>query len=112
MASSKFIGAFLGYYRKAIQNAASVERCGGQPNLGSKICRVSRMRDRQRRVTQITEVAGMEGIITTHDLFTYKFQDEGADGTLHGASEAAGIRPAFLPRAAYYGLNKTLLEAI
>jgi pilus assembly protein CpaF len=77
------------------------------------ICQVSRMRDGQRRVTQITEIVGMEGdIITTHDLFTYKFQSEGADGTLHGAFASAGIRPAFVPRAAYYGLDKPLLEAI
>jgi pilus assembly protein CpaF len=77
------------------------------------ICQVSRMRDGERRLTQITEVVGLEGdVITTHDLFTYKFQSEGTDGRLHGTFETAGIRPAFLPRAAYYGLDKALLEAI
>jgi pilus assembly protein CpaF len=77
------------------------------------IVQVSRMRDGQRRVTQITELVGMEGdIITTQDLFTYKFQSEGSDGKLRGAFQSAGIRPAFLPRAAYYGLDKTLLDAI
>ena len=36
------------------------------------ICQVNRMRDGQRRVTQITEVVGMEGeVITTQDLFAY-----------------------------------------
>jgi pilus assembly protein CpaF len=77
------------------------------------ICQVSRMRDGQRRVTQITEIVGMEGdIITTHDLFTFKFQSEGPDGKLRGAFESSGIRPAFLPRAEYYGIDKPLLEAI
>ena len=39
------------------------------------------MRDGQRRVTQITEVVGMEGdVITTQDLFTYRYEGESADG--------------------------------
>ena len=77
------------------------------------ICQVNRMRDGQRRVTQITEVIGTEGeTITTHDLFTFKFQGEAADGTLRGTYQSSGIRPAFLPRAEYYGLDKTLIEAI
>ena len=55
----------------------------------------------------------MEGeVITTHDLFTFKFQSEGSDGTLHGSFQSTGIRPFFLPRAEDYGLDKMLLEAI
>jgi pilus assembly protein CpaF len=77
------------------------------------ICQVNRMRDGQRRVTQITEVVGMEGdIITTQDLFTYQFQGEAADGLLRGTFQPSGIRPAFLPRAEYFGLDRALLEAI
>ena len=39
------------------------------------ICQVNRMRDGQRRITQITEVVGMEGdVITTQDLFTYQYR--------------------------------------
>src|SRR6266568_8173593 len=76
------------------------------------VCQVSRMRDGQRRITKITEVVGMEGdTITTHDLFTYKFQDEDAKGGLRGTFQSSGIRPAFLPRAEYYGLHQMLLEA-
>jgi len=77
------------------------------------ICQVNRMRDGQRRVTQITEVVGMEGdIITTQDLFTYQFQGEGADGLLRGTFQPSGIRPSFLPRAEYFGLDRALLEVI
>jgi pilus assembly protein CpaF len=77
------------------------------------ICQVNRMRDGHRRVTQITEVVGMEGdIITTQDLFTFQFQGETADGRLRGAFQTSGIRPAFLPRAEYYGLDRALLEAV
>jgi pilus assembly protein CpaF len=77
------------------------------------IAQVNRMRDGFRRVTQLTEVVGMEGdIITTQDLFTFQFQGEGADGKLRGAFQPSGIRPAFLPRAEYFGLDRALLEVI
>ena len=77
------------------------------------ICQVNRMRDGARRVTAVTEVVGMEGdIITTQDLFIFQFQGEGADGKLRGTFQPSGIRPAFLPRAEYFGLDRALLEVI
>ena len=55
----------------------------------------------------------MEGdIITTQELFTYQFQGEGSDGKLRGNFQSSGIRPAFLPRAEYFGLDRALLEVI
>jgi pilus assembly protein CpaF len=77
------------------------------------ICQVNRMRDGQRRITQITEVVGMEGdVITTQDLFAYQYEGETAEGRLRGSFQSSGIRPAFLPRAQYYGLDRALIEAI
>ena len=77
------------------------------------ICQVNRMRDGTRRVTSITEVVGMEGdVITTQDLFTFQFQGEGTDGKLVGTFKSGGVRPAFLPRAEYFGLDKTLMEVV
>jgi pilus assembly protein CpaF len=77
------------------------------------ICQVNRMRDGTRRVTSLTEVVGMEGdVITTQDLFTFQFQGEGTDGKLVGNFKSGGVRPAFLPRAEYFGLDKTLMEVI
>ena len=77
------------------------------------IVQISRMRDGVRRVTHITEVMGMEGdVIITQDLFTYEFKGETADGRLSGAFKSSGLRPYFLPRAAYYGLDKVLMEAM
>ena len=77
------------------------------------IVQISRMRDGVRRVTHVTEVVGMEGeVIITQDLFTYEFKGEGPDGKLTGAFKSSGLRPHFLPRAAYYGLDKVLMEAI
>jgi pilus assembly protein CpaF len=77
------------------------------------IAQVNRMRDGVRRVTHIMEVVGMEGdTITTQELFTYQFQGETTDGMLRGVFKSSGIRPFFLPRAEYYGLERPLLEVI
>jgi pilus assembly protein CpaF len=77
------------------------------------ILQVNRMRDGMRRVTDVIEVVGMEGeIITTQELFSYQFQGETADGRLRGVFHSSGIRPHFLPRAEYYGLDRPLLEII
>ncbi len=77
------------------------------------IAQVNRMRDGTRRVTHLVEVVGMEGeVITTQELFTYQFQGETGEGRLRGVFKPSGIRPAFLPRAEYYGLDRALLEAI
>ncbi|WP_299622775.1 CpaF family protein [Pelagibius sp.] len=77
------------------------------------IVQVSRMRDGMRRITHVEEIVGMEGeIITTQNLFTYEFQGEGKDGLLLGTFKSSGLRPHFLPKAAYFGLDKTLLEAM
>ncbi len=77
------------------------------------IVQVSRMRDGMRRVTSVMEVVGMEGdVITTQDLFNYEFQGENTDGILVGEYKSSGLRPAFTPRAEYFGLDRALLEAM
>ena len=77
------------------------------------IIQISRMRDGVRRIVQITEVVGMEGqVVTTQDLFTFEFEGEAADGALHGTFKSTGMRPNFLPRAQYYGLDRALMEAM
>ena len=77
------------------------------------IVQVSRMRDGMRRITHIEEIVGMEGeIITTQNLFNYEFQGEGKDGLLLGSFKSTGLRPHFAPKAAYFGLDKPLLEAM
>src|ERR1700745_2024632 len=71
------------------------------------LCQVNRMRDGVRRITSITEVIGMEGdVITTQELFTFQYEGEGANGKLRGVFKSSGIRPAFLPRAQYYDLDR------
>ena len=77
------------------------------------IVQVSRMRDGKRRITHITEVVGMEGeVVTTQDLFTFQFEGEDKDGNLYGSFNSTGLRPAFSDRAKYFGLDKTLMEAM
>jgi pilus assembly protein CpaF len=77
------------------------------------IAQVNRMRDGIRRVTHVIEVVGMEGdVITTQELFTFQFKGEATDGKLRGVFNSSGIRPFFLPRAEYYGLDRALLEII
>ncbi len=77
------------------------------------IIQISRMRDGKRRITQITEITGMEGeVVTTQDLFKFVFDGENSDGSLRGRFECTGLRPHFLPRAEYFGLGARLLEAM
>jgi pilus assembly protein CpaF len=77
------------------------------------ICQVSRMRDGGRRITHISEVVGIEGdVITMQELFTYKYKGEDAGGKLIGAFESTKLRPQFTEKAAYFGLDKALLEIL
>jgi pilus assembly protein CpaF len=77
------------------------------------IVQVSRMRDGMRRITHVTEIVGMEGdIVTTQDLFNFEFEGEGLDGMLKGQFRSTGLRPHFAPKAAYFGLEKRLLECM
>jgi pilus assembly protein CpaF len=77
------------------------------------IVQVSRMRDGVRRVTHVTEVIGMEGeVITTQDLFSFDFQGESREGTLIGQYKSSGVRPHFTKRAAYFGLERALQQAM
>jgi pilus assembly protein CpaF len=77
------------------------------------ILQITRMRDGVRRVVSVTEIVGVEGdVITTQELFAYRFEGEGTEGALKGRFESAGLRPAFTTRAEYHGLDKLLLEAV
>jgi len=77
------------------------------------IIQVSRMRDGSRRVTHISEIIGMEGeVIAMQDLFVCEVTGELPDGRLTVEFKNNGLRPHCLPKAAYYGLEKDLLEAM
>jgi pilus assembly protein CpaF len=77
------------------------------------IVQIERMRDGMRRVTRITELVGMEGdVVITQDLFTFRHDSTEYSETVQGVYEAAQVRPAFTPRAAYHGLEDALLETM
>jgi pilus assembly protein CpaF len=67
----------------------------------------TRMKDGTRRITHITELAGMEGdVITLQDLFLFDYGagiDE--DGKFRGGLKATGLRPKFVERLAELGIT-------
>ncbi|WP_197417143.1 MULTISPECIES: CpaF family protein [unclassified Sphingomonas] len=76
------------------------------------IVQVKRLRDGSRRVTNITEVIGMEGpVIVTQELFKFEYLDESADGKIIGEYRAMGLRPYTLEKAKQFGFDQALLEA-
>ena len=77
------------------------------------IVQVERHRDGGRRVTQVTEVCGMEGeTITLNDIFQFTVRGEGPDGRLFGDYRVSRMPPGFLSRLAYFGLDKLWRAAI
>lgn len=77
------------------------------------IVQVSRMRDGHRRITQVTEIIGMEGdTVTMNDLFTFVPKGEDETGKLIGEFKWAGIMPRFVRRVAYYGDLPRLEKAL
>jgi len=82
------------------------------------IVHTERMRDGIRRVTEISEITGIEGdIIMTHDLFKFEFQEDASDEAggptkIQGTFKPSGVTPHFAPRARYFGFAKELKEAL
>ncbi|MBL8101246.1 MAG: CpaF family protein [Anaerolineales bacterium] len=63
------------------------------------IVQQTRLKDGQRKVTAVTEVAGMEGdIIVLTDIFKFNQVGVTEDGKVLGEVNATGIRPNFTPR--------------
>ncbi len=77
------------------------------------VIQVARMRDGVRRIQNITEVVGLEGdAVLLQDLFAYEVDTLAfEDKRVSGAFKSLGLRPKFFPRAAYFGLGESLLEA-
>ena len=78
------------------------------------IIQAARLRDGSRRITQVTEVIGMEGdVAITQDLFVYDILGEDAQGKLKGRHRSTGIgRPRFWDRARIYGEEARLAAAL
>jgi pilus assembly protein CpaF len=69
------------------------------------IVQVARMSDGTRRVTQITEITGMEGdVITMQDIFLFERTGLTPAGKVTGRFRATGIRPKVSDRMASSGI--------
>lgn len=75
------------------------------------IIQVARQRDGGRRVTQVTEICGMEGdVISINDIFALELQGQDRDGRLFGKYHRSRVAPSFSPRLVYFGLDKAWEE--
>ena len=69
---------------------------------------VARMSDGSRRITQITEITGMESeVVTTQDLFVFRHDGLGPDGEVRGTLSPTGLMPSFADRLRVRGEDVT-----
>jgi len=77
------------------------------------VVQVERHRDGGRRITQVTEICGMEGeVFLLNDIFQYEITGEGADGRLRGHYKISRARPSFASRLNYFGLEREWAQAL
>jgi pilus assembly protein CpaF len=70
------------------------------------IVQVARLKDGTRKITQVTEVQGMEGdVVVLQDLFIFKQTGLSPEGKVQGSLGPTGIRPKFYDRLAEYGCS-------
>jgi pilus assembly protein CpaF len=70
------------------------------------IVQQTRLKDGQRKVTAVTEVAGMEGdVIVLSDIFKFNQTGVTTDGQVLGEISPTGIRPNFTPRLVAAGFS-------
>jgi pilus assembly protein CpaF len=78
------------------------------------IIQQTRLKDGSRKVTQITEVVGMEGdTVVLTDIFKFEQTGVAKDGKIMGELKPTGIRPLFSPRleASGYKLSADIFMA-
>ena len=69
------------------------------------VVQIGRHADGRRRLLSLSEIVGMEGqTITMQEIFRFKMEGRGEDGSVLGHHEATGIRPKFLDSAADHGI--------
>src|SRR6056297_259674 len=66
----------------------------------------SRFKDGSRRITNVTEVQGMEGnVVTLQDIFAYKVYGKDDNGMIKGSLDFTGIRPKFMNKLIDSGIR-------
>lgn len=77
------------------------------------IVQIERMRDGQRRITAVSEICGLEGdVITMNDVFTFEYVGDDTTGRVLGRYSTPRLRPGFLDRLRYFGLDQAWMEAL
>ena len=70
------------------------------------IIQVSRFADGSRKLTHISEVAGMEGqVVTMQDIFRFDQTGVDGEGRIRGAFRSTGIRPRFAEKFETLGIS-------
>lgn len=70
------------------------------------VVQIARFNDGSRRVTQLSEITGMEeDVVSMQDVFVFEKQGVAPDGRVLGAFTATGIRPKFAERLKASGIN-------
>jgi pilus assembly protein CpaF len=77
------------------------------------IVQIERHRDGGRRITQVTEICGMEGdMILMNDIFKFELKGEGPDGRLFGHYTVNRMPPSFQERLVYFGVDRAWAAAL
>jgi pilus assembly protein CpaF len=77
------------------------------------IVQVERHRDGGRRITQVTDVVGLEGeVVILNDLFQFEFTGETPEGKLTGTYKMGRGRPSFWDRLVYFQMDRAWLQAV
>jgi pilus assembly protein CpaF len=78
------------------------QQVAGAINL---VVQLSRLRDGSRKVSQITEIVGMEqDVITTQDIFVMEQKGATPDGKIIADFRPTGLRPQILDRMFSQGI--------
>ena len=77
------------------------------------IIQVERHRDGKRRVTQVTDVCGLEGeTVILNDIFGFHVEGESLTGGLVGRYRVSRAKPSFAQRLSYFGLERAWSAAL
>jgi pilus assembly protein CpaF len=77
------------------------------------IVHLERMRDGVRRVQSVSEIVGMEGdVVSMREIFSFEYAGDTNLGLLQGKFVSSRLQPHLTRRAALFGLDRRLLEAV
>ena len=77
------------------------------------IVQVERHRDGVRRITQVTDVSGLEGeVVLLNDVFRFEIEGEGLSGKIVGQYRASRTRPSFHEKLTYFQLERAWAAAL